>query len=159
MILIVQNLLILFTYSLTQSTRYFSFRLPTVTILILIVVTKMNGINYWELVNYQKEKTTPKQIISMVIVIVLVGMIGMYLAGFVCYGVIPYAAPMMIAPIPSWLAVINVIVLPITTAFAEEGLYLGCGVNHIKNKYIAIAAPAFFFALKTVKQSASHNVS
>ena len=57
-----------------------------VTILILIVVTKMNGINYWELVNYQKEKTTPKQIISMVIVIVLVGMIGMYLAGFVCYG-------------------------------------------------------------------------
>lgn len=119
-----------------------------VTILILIVVTKMNGINYWELVNYQKEKTTPKQIISMVIVIVLVGMIGMYLAGFVCYGVIPYAAPMMIAPIPSWLAVINVIVLPITTAFAEEGLYLGCGVNHIKNKYIAIAAPSFFFALQ-----------
>lgn len=119
-----------------------------VTILILIVVTKMNGINYWELVNYQKEKTTPKQIISMVIVIVLVGMIGMYLAGFVCYGVIPYAAPMMIAPIPAWLAIINVIVLPITTAFAEEGLYLGCGVNHIKNKYIAIAAPAFFFALQ-----------
>ena len=119
-----------------------------VTILILIVVTKMNGINYWELVNYQKEKTTLKQIISMVIVIVLVGMIGMYFAGFVCYGVIPYAAPMMIAPIPSWLAVINVIVLPVTTAFAEEGLYLGCGVNQIKNKYIAIAAPAFFFALQ-----------
>ena len=43
-----------------------------VTILILIVVAKMNGINYWELVNYQKEKTTPKQIISMVIVSYLV---------------------------------------------------------------------------------------
>lgn len=119
-----------------------------VTISILIVITNMRGSNYWELVNYQKEKTPPKQIITMVIVILLVGIAGMYLAGYVCYGVIPYAAPMMIAPIPLWLAAINVVVLPITTAFAEEGLYLGCGVNQIKNKYMAIAAPAFFFALQ-----------
>lgn len=119
-----------------------------VTISILIVITNKRGSNYWELVNYQKEKTTSKQILTMVIVILLVGMVGMYLAGYVCYGVIPYAAPMMIAPIPLWLAAINVIVLPITTALAEEGLYLGCGVNQIKNKYIAIAAPAFFFALQ-----------
>ena len=119
-----------------------------VTISILIVITNKRGSNYWELVNYQKEKTPPKQIITMVIVILLVGMVGMYLAGYVCYGVIPYAAPMMIAPIPLWLAAINVVVLPITTAFAEEGLYLGCGVNQIKNKYMAIAAPAFFFALQ-----------
>lgn len=119
-----------------------------VTISILIVITNKRGSNYWELVNYQKEKTPSKQIITMVIVILLVGMVGMYLAGYVCYGVIPYAAPMMIAPIPLWLAAINVVVLPITTAFAEEGLYLGCGVNQIKNKYMAIAAPAFFFALQ-----------
>lgn len=119
-----------------------------VTISILIVITNKRGSNYWELVNYQKEKTPPKQIITMVIVILLVGIAGMYLAGYVCYGVIPYAAPMMIAPIPLWLAAINVVVLPITTAFAEEGLYLGCGVNQIKNKYMAIAAPAFFFALQ-----------
>lgn len=72
----------------------------------------------------------------------------MYLAGFICYGVIPYAAPMMIAPIPLWLAIINVFILPISTAFAEEGLYLGYGVNRIKNKYGAIIVPAFFFALQ-----------
>lgn len=84
----------------------------------------------------------------MSVIIVLVGMGGMYLAGFICYGVIPYAAPMMIAPIPLWLAVINVVVLPISTAFAEDGLYLGCGVNQIKNKYVAIFVPAFFFALQ-----------
>lgn len=79
----------------------------------------------------------------MILLILLVGMGGMYLAGFVCYGVILYAAPMMIAPIPLWFAIINVLVLPITTAFAEDGLYLGCGVNQIKNKYIAILVPAF----------------
>ena len=119
-----------------------------VTILTLVLVTKRQKSNYWELVNYQKGKTTVKQIIGMSIVIVLIGMVGMYLAGYICYGVIPYAAPMMIAPIPLWLATINIVVLPISTAFAEDGLYLGCGVNQIKNKYMAIIIPAFFFALQ-----------
>lgn len=72
----------------------------------------------------------------------------MYLAGYIFYGVIPYAPPMLIAPIPLWLAVVNIFILPITTAFAEDGLYLGCGVNQIKNKYIAVLVPAFFFALQ-----------
>ncbi len=119
-----------------------------ITILILLFITKKQEINYWELINYQKGKTTAKQIISIAMLILLIGMIGMYLAGYICYGVIPYAAPMMIAPIPVWLAIINIIVLPISTAFAEDGLYLGCGVNQIKNKYMSIIIPALFFALQ-----------
>lgn len=118
-----------------------------VTILLLLLITRKNG-GYAKLINYEKGKTRPKQVIVMILVILLVGMGGMYLAGFVCYGVIPYAAPMMIAPIPLWLAIINVLVLPVSTAFAEDGLYLGCGVNQIKNKYTAILVPAFFFALQ-----------
>lgn len=118
-----------------------------VTILLLLLITRKNG-GYAKLINYEKGKTRPKQVIIMILVILLVGMGGMYLAGFVCYGVIPYAAPMMIAPIPLWLAIINVLVLPVSTAFAEDGLYLGCGVNQIKNKYTAILVPAFFFALQ-----------
>lgn len=118
------------------------------TILILFIITKKQKSNYWELINYQKGKTTGKQIAIISIVIVLVGMAGMYLAGFVCYGIIPYAAPMMIAPIPLWLAIINIFILPISTAFAEEGLYLGCGVNQIQNKYMAIIIPVLFFALQ-----------
>ena len=119
-----------------------------VTILILVILTKKQGSNYRELINYQKGKTTTKQIIAMTFAVLLIGMTGMYLAGYVCYGVIPYAAPMMIAPIPVWLAIINIVVLPISTAFAEDGLYLGCGVNQIKNKYAAIVIPALFFALQ-----------
>lgn len=83
-----------------------------ITILILLFITKKQEINYWELINYQKGKTTAKQIISIAMLILLIGMIGMYLAGYICYGVIPYAAPMMIAPIPLWLVIINIIVLP-----------------------------------------------
>lgn len=119
-----------------------------VTVLILFFVTKKQESTYWDFINYQKGKTTGKQIVGMSVVILLVGMSGMYLAGYICYGVIPYAAPMMIAPIPLWLAGINVIVLPISTAFAEDGLYLGCGVNQIRNKYMAILVPALFFALQ-----------
>lgn len=119
-----------------------------VTILILLVIVRKQKSNYWELISYPKGKTTGKQIAVIAVVVVFVGMAGMYLAGFICYGVIPYAAPMMIAPIPLWLAVTNIFILPISTAFAEEGLYLGCGVNQIKNPYVAVIVPALFFALQ-----------
>ena len=118
------------------------------TVLLLFFITKKQKSSYRELINYEKGKTSVKQIIAVSAVVVIVGMAGMYIAGFICYGVIPYAAPMMIAPVPLWIAVINVILLPVSTAFAEEGLYLGCGVNQIKNKYAAIILPALFFAVQ-----------
>ncbi len=118
------------------------------TIAVLVFAVKKHNGSYWKLINYQKGKTTWKQIVGLSVIIVVIGMVGMYLAGYICYGVIPYAAPMMIAPIPLWLAIINVVVLPISTAFAEDGLYLGCGVNTIKNKHIAIIVPSLFFALQ-----------
>ncbi len=119
-----------------------------VIICILCFFAKKNRSSYRELINYHKGKTNIKQIIAISVLVLVIGMTGMYLAGYFCYGIIPYAAPMMIAPIPVWFAVINVFILPITTAFAEDGLYLGCGVNQIQNKVLAITVPAFFFALQ-----------
>ncbi len=118
------------------------------TVLILIYAAKKSGGTYWKLINYQKGKTKVKEIILVTLAILGIGMTGMYLAGFLCYKIIPYAAPMMIAPIPLWIAILNVFILPISTAFAEEGLYLGCGVNQIKGKAASILIPAFFFALQ-----------
>lgn len=65
------------------------------TILLLVFITRKNG-GYKELINYEKGKATPKQIVKMIFLILFLGMGGMYLAGFLCYGVIPYLAPMMI---------------------------------------------------------------
>ena len=118
------------------------------TILLLVFISKKQYKTFLGFLNYEKGKTTVKQSVLISILIIVVGMAGMYLAGYLCYGVIPYAAPMMVAPIPLWLAIINILILPVTTALAEEGLYLGCGVNNIKNKYLAIFLPAFFFALQ-----------
>lgn len=119
-----------------------------IIIFLIVLAAKKDKKSYWELINYRKGKTKAGEIIIMSIAILLIGMVGMYLAGYLCYGIIPYAAPMMIAPIPIWLAIVNVFVLPVSTAFAEDGLYLGCGVNYINNKFAAIMIPAFFFALQ-----------
>lgn len=116
-------------------------------VLALVLITRKQG-GYLKLINYEKGKTRPKQVFAMIGIIPLVGMVGMYLAGWICYGVIPYAAPMMIAPIPAVLAVINLIVLPVSTALAEDSLYLGCGVRQFENKFAAIIVPAFFFAVQ-----------
>lgn len=118
------------------------------TIILLIVVSKKDDITYWELINYQKGETKAGQVVLISIVVLVGGMGVMYLAGFLCYGKIPYAPPMMIAPVMKLLAIINFFLLPVTTAFAEDGLYLGCGVNMIKNKTLGIIIPAFFYALQ-----------
>ncbi len=119
-----------------------------ITIALLVLAAKKNGMNYLELIGYKKRSTKISQILIMSVIVLVVGTGGMYLAGFLCYGVVPYSSPMMIAPIPMVLAIVNFLPLPITTALAEDGLYLGCGVNHIENKMLAIIAPAFFYALQ-----------
>ena len=116
-------------------------------ILALVLISKRQG-GYLKLINYEKGKTRPKQVFAMIGIILLVGMAGMYLAGFICYGAILYAPPMIIAPIPVVFAVINLIVLPVSTALAEDSLYLGCGVRQFENKYASVVVPAFFFAVQ-----------
>ena len=119
-----------------------------ITILILLFVCKKMNITYKKLINYEKGKTKIKQVIIVALIVLVFVSIGMNLAGLICYKVIPYNAPMMAAPIPLILAIINFILLPLTVSFAEDGLYLGCGVNSFKNKYLAILVPAFFYALQ-----------
>lgn len=119
-----------------------------ITILILLFVCKKMGSSYKELINYEKGKTKVKEVIIITLIVLVFASIGMNVAGLICYKIIPYMAPMMAAPVPLILAIINFILLPLTVAFAEDGLYLGCGVNSFKNKYLAILVPAFFYALQ-----------
>ena len=104
------------------------------TILLLVFVAHKNGKTFGKLINYQKGSTRWTAIVLVSLGILVLGMAGMYLAGFLIYDNLLYAPPVMIAPIAKWIAIINVILLPISTVFAEDGLYLGCGVNQIKNK-------------------------
>ena len=122
--------------------------LNVLTILLLVFLAKRNGQSYWQLINFQKGKTTLKQVVGGTLLILVVGMSGAYLAGYLCYCNFLYVPPVLLTPVPKVLAIINLVLLPVATVLAEDGLYLGCGVNQIKNKYAAIFVPAFFYALQ-----------
>ena len=117
-------------------------------IILLVILTRIKKSNYLELINYEKGKTTKKEVLIICLIVLGLGMGCMYLAGLIIYQKFPYMAPDMIKPIPLWLAIIIFFILPITTALAEDGLYLGCGVNNINNKYLKVIIPGFFFALQ-----------
>ena len=120
-----------------------------ITIMLLVIAAKRSGITYKELINYKKGVTKIRQVIGMIVIVFLVGMGFMYLTAFLLYGtVMPEPAVKMAAPIPAVLAVINFLLFPLTVPFAEDGLYLGYGVNRIKNDKLAVIIPAFFFAVQ-----------
>ena len=120
-----------------------------VTIAVIVMLANSAGSSYKELLNIHKGEKLFKRFVLIPLGFFAVGMAGMYLAGLICYGkVMPRASLDLVAPVSVFLAVLNMIFLPVLTALAEEGLYLGCGTGVIKNKVLAIAVPAFFFALQ-----------
>lgn len=119
-----------------------------VTIIVLWRICKHENVTFRELIRYDKRQKGFFRGALFLVLMLLIGMGGMYLAGWLCYGTFPYLAPMMIAPVPPYLAVLNVFVLPLTTTVAEDGIYLGCGVNGFPSERSAVLIPAFFYALQ-----------
>ena len=119
-----------------------------VTIIILWMICKRRGISYRELIHYERKQGNLFRGFLFIVIMLLMGMAGMYAAGGLCYGKFPYLAPMMTAPVPLYPALLNILVLPITTTIAEDGLYLGYGVNSFSSKWAAVLVPAFFYALQ-----------
>jgi len=119
-----------------------------ITIIILLYICKREKINYFDMIKYKKGNTKIATVVFISILTLCIGFSGMYFSGFICYNKFPYMPAMMLEPIPVILSIINIFILPITTTLAEDGLYLGIGINQIKNKYAAIVLPAFFYALQ-----------
>lgn len=119
-----------------------------ITIGILWAICKHEKKTYRELIHYGKKQGSSLKGALFIIIMLLLGVGGMYAAGGLCYGEFPYLAPMMIAPVPPYLAIFNIFMLPLTTTIAEDGIYLGCGVNSFTSKWEAVLFPAFFYALQ-----------
>ena len=111
-----------------------------ITIFALYKFCKKNNITYLKLIDYKKSKI--KNIIIIGLLITLIGIIGSYLSGFIFYKTISYTPDIMIQPLPLIIVIIDLILLPITSTFAEEGIYLGVGINKLKLLY-----PTIFFYL------------
>ena len=54
------------------------------TILLLVLISGKIGGSFKKLINYERGKTKLKQAVIMTAVVLLVGMGGMYLSGFIC---------------------------------------------------------------------------
>ena len=137
--------------SLTEISGFWTFAVILVnvlTILILFFFCKREKTNYLDLIKYKKGNTKIKSVVLFSLVSIIAGIGGMYIAGFICYNELPYLPAMMVKPLPVILSIIVILILPITTTLAEDGLYLGVGVNNINNKYCAILIPAFFYAIQ-----------
>ncbi len=118
-----------------------------ITILILYFFSRKKKITYLKLLNYEKGKTKAGSAILIVIITIAVGMCGLYLAGLICYGAFPYLDKTMVEPIPLWLAIIVLLLLPLSTTLAEDGLYLGYAINTCtSNKWFNVSLAAFFYA-------------
>lgn len=120
-----------------------------ITIVVLYLVARKKGVSFKTLLNYEKGKTKVKLAILIVFITLIVGMCGLYLAGLICYSAFPYLDKIMVEPIPLWLAIIVLLLLPISTTLAEEGLYLGYSINiSTSNKWLNVSMAAFFYALQ-----------
>jgi len=120
-----------------------------ITILALFLVCKYEGSDYRDLIHYKKGDLNFKNIIIIIILMLSVGVGGMYVFGLAIYGYVP---TILIQPIPIWIANINTILLPVTIVFAELPLYYGYSFNRIKentgNKFLAMSYIIFFYALQ-----------
>lgn len=120
-----------------------------ITIAILYLVARKKKLTYKMLLNYEKGKTKVKSAILIVLITLVVGMGGLYLAGLICYGSFPYLDKTMVEPIPLWLAIIVLLLLPVSTTLAEDGLYLGYSINiSTSNKWLNVSMAALFYALQ-----------
>ncbi len=120
-----------------------------ITVSVLYIFCRRRGLTYNRLLNYEKGKTKVTYAVFIVVLTVVVGMCGLYLAGFICYGAFPYLDKTMIEPIPLWLAIVVLLLLPVSTTLAEDGLYLGYAINSAaSNKWVNVSLAAFFYALQ-----------
>ena len=91
-----------------------------VTIVVLWSICNRNDTTYREMIHYEKGQHNIFKGFVFIVIMLLIGIGGMYLAGGICYGEFPYLAPMMIAPISSYLAILNIFILPLTTTIADK---------------------------------------
>lgn len=120
-----------------------------ITIAILFLYSRRNGVTYKELINYEKGKTKATTAVLIVVLTISVGICGLYLAGLICYRAFPYLDKTMVEPIPLWLAISVLLLLPLSTTLAEDGLYLGYAINSATgNNWLNVSFAAFFYAFQ-----------
>ena len=113
-----------------------------ITIFTLYRICEKRDLSYLQLIGYKESKK--KSILFVGIAVTLIGIAGAYLSGLLFYKTIPYTPDVMIKKLPIIIVIIDLFLLPITSTIAEEGLYMGVGINLLNMMYLTI----FFYLLQ-----------
>jgi len=120
-----------------------------ITIIVLFLVCKYEGIRYRDLIQYKVGQLNFKNVLIIIVTMSFIGVGGLYVFGLVIYGYVPAT---LIQPIPTWIAIINMVLFPTTIMFAELPLYFGYSFNRIKentgNEFVSMSYIVFFYALQ-----------
>lgn len=120
-----------------------------ITIAGLFLLCRYEGISFSSLWNRGNEHVRVKSTLWFVLAMLLIGVGGMLGFSFLFYQGLP---ELLVQPIPVWLAIINLFLLPITVVFAEMPLYFGYSLNRIRKDTgkpaVAILYTVFFYALQ-----------
>lgn len=120
-----------------------------ITIALLMIVFKREGITYREIIGYEKGQGNRKDTVAIALAMLSLGAVGMYGFGFLLYGYMPET---MVQPIPVWLACINLLLFPLTNVFAELPLYFGYSMEGMEKRTgrtrLSIAYITLFYAVQ-----------
>jgi len=136
---------ILFDKSLDDLSKWWALFAVGINVVCIILLCAVNKGDYKGFINYEKGKTKIKLVVAVVVLTLVVGMSGMYAAGYLCYGEFPYLDVKMIQPLPIFAAVLCVVFLPLSTTLAEDGIYLGV-INKSNGNTGVTFMSAFFYA-------------
>ncbi len=113
-----------------------------ITITALLYYCNKRKTTYLELIDFKKPKI--KNVLLIGIIIAVIDALGAYIFDLIFGNVANQSTELMMQALPIWIVILDLLLLPITSTIAEEGLYLGVGINKAKNIYFAI----FFYALQ-----------
>lgn len=121
-----------------------------ITIIILIVLTKGDRKSFRELINHiPDKKKTIAEIFTVIPIMLILGIGGLVGISWLVYGFMPVTTTQ---PLPVWLAILVLLLFPVTVIFAEIPLYLGYCAPQIKektkNEVLSIIYPLSFYALQ-----------
>lgn len=119
-----------------------------ITICILFILIKVNRMKFKDL-NGRNTIQKPIHYIRISLIMLILGIGGLWGFSYLVYGYIPLIC---VQPLPISLAILVVILLPISTALSELPLYIGFCAPKIKMKtnseFLSISYPLFFYALQ-----------
>ena len=116
-----------------------------VNLAVIALLLALTRGQYGSFIGYVRGGTRPAVIVAWVTVTIVVGVGGMYLAGLICYHTFPYLDATTIQALPIWAVVACVVLLPLTTTLAEDGIYLGV-INAADGRISVTIASALFYA-------------